>query len=210
MFGRHKRIDILMKSKLLFLFVFLFTFLGADDVFAQESSPKKKIEFGVGIGTAPEFVNIFSDVFTSIFTLGNIDTETRATGGLSFSYKSRISERVELGGTYVFEYFDKTILREDNQIGSGNSSWHSFMGSADYYWINRRAFGLFSSAGIGFSFYSETQRNEQNGSEDSDSEASIAFQLDLLGLEFGRQFNVALALGFGFEGLLGLRLGYRF
>lgn len=197
-----------MNVKIIITAACLFVLYPVFDSVAQK--PTKEIEIGAGIGTIPELVDIYYDVFTSLFSLGSVETETNATGGLSLGYKSRISERFALGGTYVFEHFDKTFSRNGSQIGTGDVNWHAFMGSMDYYWVNNPSFGLFSGAGLGFALYSEKQRNRNSGEEDSDSSITLAFQLDLLGVDFGREFNVALAFGAGFEGILALRLGYRF
>lgn len=197
-----------MNVKILIAAACLFVLYPVFDSVAQR--PTKEIEAGIGIGTLPEIASIYTEAFTTLFSLGSLETETKATGGLSLGYKARVSDRLALGGTYVFEHFDKTFYRNGSQIGTGDVNWHAFMGSLDYYWVNNSSFGLFSGAGLGFAIYSDKQRNRSSGEEDSDSGVTLALQLDLLGMDFGRQFNVALAFGAGFEGILAIRLGYRF
>lgn len=179
----------------------------AVDGLAQK--PSKKIEVGVGVGTIPQFRSIFTDIVTGIFS-GGIETDARGTGGISAGYYSGISGRAYVGATYVFEYQKKEFYRNSTQVGKGNVISNSLMGSFDFYWIDRQKFGMFSGAGFGFSFYRDKQQNSQSGETDTYSKEYVAFQVDLLGFEFGQRFNVTTAFGLGQEGIIALRLGHRF
>lgn len=197
-----------MKMKIFLAALFLFAAYPAENGLAQK--PGKEIEFGVGIGTIPQFVSLTSDIITGVFSFGAIDNiEVSGTAGISAGYSSRISGRAAAGVTYVFEYLNKEYYSDNNRVGSGDVMWNSLMGSLDYYWIDRTKFSMFSGVGLGFSLYREKQEN-RSGETDTASKGYVAFQVDLLGFEFGRQFNVTTAFGFGQEGLIALRLGYRY
>ncbi len=197
-----------MKIKIFLAALFLFAAYPAGDAFAQK--PDKEIEFGVGIGTIPQFHSLFTDIITGVFSFGTIDNiDVSGTAGISAGYSSRFSGRAAAGVTYVFEYMDKEYYSDNNRVGSGNVFWNSLMGSLDYYWIDRNKFSMFSGAGLGFSLYREKQENRM-GETDTASKGYVAFQVDLLGFEFGQEFNLTTAFGFGQEGLIALRLGYRY
>lgn len=197
-----------MKAKIMIGIVFLLlATYPTQKVFGQEAT--SEIEVGFGAGTTPTFVEAISEVLVSLASLGSVDVETSTTGGISFGYKSRVSDQLDLGVNYVYQHFDKTLSQDNTQVGTGDINWHSVLGSLDYYWVDNTNFGLFSSAGLGFSAYNEEQRDD-SGQMESESQLYVAYQLDIVGVEFGNNFNGSLALGFGYEGILSMNLGYRF
>lgn len=198
-----------MKKPILILLTLLLTGVPLQDVSAQDSSTE--IWIGTGIGTFPNLFDSFQGIATSIGSLGNASREsTSYQGNFYLKGKHRISNRLDIGGSYVFQPINSNLIRGNSIVGTQKTSWHSIMGVGDFYWMRRQSFGLFTGAGIGIAFANETRRDNETREEAKGSMSSVALQLNLIGVQFGRQLSTSLTFGIGFEGLASLGVGYRF
>ncbi|HKK45955.1 MAG TPA: hypothetical protein VJ964_10560 [Balneolaceae bacterium] len=196
------------KTILTFALVLVISFLNEYNCLAQ-TAPKDEIEVGIGALTVPGIANVATEVFSSVFSLGSYTTQSNSTGSLTAGYKHRVAGHLDLGGLFLVNHISQTIYHNDTQTGSGHINWTALMGTLDYNWVDHQSFRLYSGLALGASIYKKKQENN-SGQTMTQSNTYLAFQANLLGAKLGKSFSGGLMLGFGYEGLIGLNLGYRF
>lgn len=170
---------------------------------------RKSISIGYGIGTAPQIISSYATAYGLLFSFGTVLIEERNfSGAFSFNMKLFSAGKFRFGGELVYEKTIQTVrIIFDNKTEKENVSYFSIMPRADYYWIEKDNFKLYSGLGLGGLFVQTTNRD--NGKKYN--YFYPAFQLSALGIEVGKTVCFFAEAGIGVSGSIqaGLRAKFQ-
>jgi len=175
---------------------------------------KNEISLHYGIGTSIVIIEDFSDVLSEIISIGiyRVDNES-SYGCLGIEYQHDLGKIFQLGGVAVYQTLTKDLLDGSNtKSGKVDDTFFSIIPELKVFYIKNPGFGLFSGIGAGVTFRTEkvSPVNASSWAESTNSETIFAFQLDVVGVDFGTKLFGSAALGFGVKGILNAGIGYRF
>ncbi|MFZ1687760.1 MAG: hypothetical protein WAU70_10080 [Flavobacteriales bacterium] len=95
---------------------------------------------------------------------------------------------------------DINYVLTDVTVDRYDERFLTFMPFANYYWLKRReSFSLYSGAHIGVSTFNSTS---DGGSAVSKSKTLLAYQLNAIGMRFGKGLGAFVELGYGYHGIV--------
>ena len=179
-------------------------------LFAQDS--KHDISVSYGVLTNDEFIDFYSDLFIDMFTLGYETTDnTKELGGIFITYKN-IAHKFNWGITAGYDaILSSDVKDKDTLVGKAYSNRITIAFEAEYRYINKEFFQMYSGLGVGYSFRKDTYK--PNLGEDQEKTYNMDhfnFQLTAAGVRFGKSFGGFMELGFGYKGILNFGLSYQF
>ena len=193
---------MLQKSILILIFIF-------SSFFTYGQEEPNRISFTYGLITAPEIIDLASDVVASVVTAGNYRTEKNtSTGGLFLGYRRFLTKRFNAGFSLGYEQISKDIISGNEVEGKVNSNYYMALAEMEFNYLSREMVQLFSSLGAGIALRNENA--EVDNEEESETSTFMAFQVDALGLRVGRSFGASATVGFGYKGIITAGLSYQF
>ncbi len=130
------------------------------------------------------------------------------TINIAYNYRFNKTLGIEVVGSYSREesnYFD--TFTEQFLIKSSETHL-SFLANLKLYWLNRKWVTMYSSFGLGASFYTEKNRGGLEGR--GGTESTVVAHLALIGAKVGGRFYGFGELGPSAIGSLRIGLGYKF
>lgn len=174
--------------------------------FAQKG---KHIYFGYGVASVDAIGDELADIMIMTSTGGTITTSnSKYTGAIFAGYRGYITEKLELGGTFIFENASKDILSEGRKIGSFSTKSYAVMAELKYNYINGDRFRLHSGMGAGLAH--SRYANNADAATGKDKQNNFAYQVDAIGVSFGNKFSISANAGFGYKGIFNAVLAYGF
>lgn len=175
---------------------------------AQNS--KHEISGGVGIGTSIELVDIFSDLFSSALTAGGYSADNSSySGGIYLGYKYLVQPKIGIGGSLIYEHSSSDIFVNQVRDGKEKTNYYTIAAEADYRYINKTNFTIYSGLGIGYTVFSE-KYTPDSGEETNSDTGNINFQVTAIGAKFGNKIGGYAEAGFGYKGILAIGAFVRF
>jgi len=173
-------------------------------------SEKHEISASYGLITTDQIVDIFEDIFVTIFSLGYFEKgDYNYTGALFLTYNYIGMQRLSLGITAGLDRVQGSLLVNDLEEGLFNESHYTLAAEMDFIWINRNFIEVYSGLGLGYTF-TENHADMYDGAYESVTSSHPTFQLDVLGIRLGRKLGVYSELGFGYKGILNFGASYKF
>lgn len=215
----------------------ILSFCGTTAIQAQTKYYNTRNEIGltIGGGSNTEFLNFYSDLADILATAAVTTTMTggKYTGYYDYGKKKRIpaigieyfyhlNKVVGLGGIATFNGMHRDMYATwvDNETGdtrvdkTGEARRQniSIMPAAKFDWLRRKNIGLYSKLAVGPTFMHESQADDaEGGTNYSDTDVVINFQLSLIGFEAGSENWRGFAeLGFGEQGIALVGVKYKF
>lgn len=172
------------------------------NTFAQER--KHELTLGYGIGTTSEFVDAFSDVLVTGISGGHFKSDNGSyTGSFHIGYKYGLTDRLWLGGTFLYESGKSDALVDDQRQGKFNDYFYTLAAEARYNYLSKEKFALYGLLGAGATLYHQKYAPDHGGKE-TDSQVHFNFQLTPLGIRYGGKWGVFAEAGFGYKGVISL------
>ncbi|WP_343561675.1 hypothetical protein [Sphingobacterium sp.] len=188
------------------IFIALFFFLiSIKNSKAQQGG---NIFLGYGVASSRSIEDVITDIFAATTTGGNYKvTDSKYSGAIFGGYRTFVSRKTELAGTFVYERASKDIASDTEQYDKITSNTYAVLAGLKYNYINRPSFRLHSGldAGIAFTKNSTAVKIVL----DSDKETNFAYQIDAIGLSYGRKLSFSLNVGYGFKGIANLVLAHK-
>lgn len=170
--------------------------------------PKHEIAVGYGLCGMTDIASIFGDIFAGAFT-GGVD-EIDTSGEISAQYLYNFNKTWGVGG--VATYSCTTAYNKD-RTSKQSSNFVALMPTVRANWFHKKHFGMYSRVAVGgvLNISTTTNYDNANNAKDSDNtDATIAFQIAPIGMEFGsNKISGFFEAGFGMQGIFmaGVRLG---
>ena len=177
---------------------------------ASAQQPTSRVSVGFGGATAPDWMDMISDVVGTVVTLGSYKTETTSAGGaIVAQYERFVNQRFALLGAAGYQRIARDVIIDGDPSGTQNSTYFHMMGGAAIHYLRGNTVGLYSNAAAGLALHDHSA--SITGSDTStESEIQPAFQVTLLGLRVGRPFGAFLEVGAGYRGIVVLGLDWTF
>jgi hypothetical protein len=179
----------------------MFTSLGYSHQVRENS-----LSFSCGLVTLDQVSSLLTDILTVVVTTGTYTKEyTQYSPAMFLTYHNSSKGRFEFGGT-VGRYVSK-----GNLTASGGKEWTFKESStivaveADYKWITKNSFQLYSGLGFGARF-----RYGTYGVDKPTNKIFPAFHVNLLGFRLGGQFGIFGDIGVGYKGVFNMGINYQF
>lgn len=184
-----------MKKLCTLLAIALFT---SNLLSAQEG--QHEISIGYGVGTSAETADLFEDIVVGTFTGGRYRKEEDHSGAFHLAYKYLVSEKIGVGGTLLYESSKGNIHENEQKVARLKRHFYTLAAEADYRYIRKPNFTLYSALGVGYTHMNE-KITPESGGEEKDSDGSINFQVTALGAKFGSNIGGFIEAGFGYKGI---------
>ncbi len=197
-----------MKNTIKFYLMVAFCFF----YFIQESSAQQKnhIYVGYGIATADDIGNELADIVITAISGGKITTaNSKYSGAIFAGYRTYITPKLEVGGTFVYERGAKDVLVDGKDGGTLTTNSYGLLAELKYNYINHTRFRLHSGIGAGMA-HSQVSTEESEYKTDKENTNSFAYQVDAIGATYGDKFSISLNAGFGYKGIINAVLAYGF
>lgn len=173
--------------------------------FAQSGG---SLYLGYGIATANSIEDVITDIVIITATGGSYRvTDSKYSGAIFGGYRSYIIEKLEFGGTFVYENASKDLLTESEGTSSISTKTYAVLAELKYNYINHQHFRLHSGIGAGVA-HARTSA-EDDVRVEKDKTTDFAYQIDAIGVSYGKAFSVSLNIGYGYKGLANLGLAYK-
>lgn len=173
---------------------------------------KHDLSLSYGIVTTDQVVDIFETILTAAFSFGNYTKKNlEYTGAKFITYKYGVTKRLKAGATFGIDGVKGDLYNANTEdfFGTFSTNHYTIAAEADLRYINTNWFEMYSGLGLGYTF--TRQYGEDNtGVSDVTNSRHVAFQLNLAGFRFGKNFGAYLETGFGYKGILNFGLSYRF
>ena len=199
------------KMKTFKIVIGLLFFASINPLLAQEKGTSE-IKAGYGYATSTQLVDDISEIFGTIFTLGNITYENeKSSGALYMGYNYAVGEKFLLGGFFAFEQITTDVKSGDDLIGKNTGKFYTIAIESKYCYVSTEKVQLYSGLGLGYSF-GNLQFDSSSSSESStDDKANIFnFQITGIGFRYGSSFGAFAEAGFGYKGIINAGISYQF
>lgn len=174
--------------------------------FAQDGN---SFYIGYGVATANSIDDALADIVITGVTGGTYNVaNSKYTGAVFAGYRGYIAERLELGGTFVYEHASKDILIESAKAGSISTKTYAILAELKYNYINKEKFRLYSGAAAGLA-HSRISAEDNVDTEKSKTN-DFAYQVDGIGVSYGDAFSISINAGYGYKGIISAVLAYGF
>ena len=190
-------------KRLITIIILLIVFTGS--IKAQDRA--HEISVSVGAGTIYDFLELYSDVFATVFTLGYYqETNQTNSPAIGVSYKYYLTKRFSLGGDFTYQSMTADAVTGGNPAGTIDKAYYSLAARADFNYIAKPVFKLYSGIGLGYCQYNQKYSPIDGGSQDTSDAGLLAVQLNAIGLKFGGKLGGFLELGYGYRGVVNVGL----
>ncbi|WP_455672811.1 outer membrane beta-barrel protein [Phocaeicola sp.] len=172
----------------------------------------RRNEFAFGIGYAEGITNMFSGekIIEYILRKDWKSTNDKKHSGLYLSYKYHFNSRWALGTTLTH--------KGKNQEGRFNEERSKyaikFYGvnlEGQYTYYNHRIIRMYALAGAGVYTCKEKLRTSgTKNSEEKETTTGFTYQVSPLCVEVGTYVGIKAEVGYGYKGIIGMGLYYRF
>ncbi len=187
--------------------------LATTSLSAQNSELKNEIGISYGVG-----VSTIGDGLADGIGLGfagllgsKSENESRfGTLGVEYLHHAGNDPKFSFGGIATFASFSDDLTQDGKKTAERSRYYISLMPAIKYNWVNKEYFAFYSKAAIGGTLaLSKTKTTSDNKSE-STNRMYFAYQLSLVGIEFGSKFRGFIELGVGEQGIALAGLKYKF
>lgn len=182
------------------LFTLLTLCILAPSLKSQER--KHEIKVGYGIISTCQILDLYSDVFSSIFsTLTNDNFESsKYTGAIHAGYKYALTNRLHIGGTFVYDHSSANDYDKKEKTGKYYRDYYTLAVEGDIKYLNTKYVSLYGTIGVGGTLYKGTYK-PVDGRKKSDNTILFNYQITPLGIKLGNRFGFLAELGFGYKGI---------
>jgi len=175
------------------------------------SAQDTEIELTVGFLTSNDVLDYNDTPFRQVFPGENVTTFDTHSAGIGIAFRHLVHDNIKVGGQLTFQRVDKEFVQNNIKIGEGTLDFFTLLGNANFYWLQSGLLGIYSGAGIGFSFSNEDQFDlDDEELSRTETDLFFAWQANAIGVEFGRDIRFITNAGFGTQGVVSLGVKYRF
>ncbi|WP_422005681.1 outer membrane beta-barrel protein [Roseivirga pacifica] len=164
-----------------------------------------EITLGIGGFTSNDFLN---DVANLTSSGGDLTYENSSTiGFLYITYGTAIAKNLMVNAIVGYQSISEDVLTNGSNDGEVKRNYITTGLEADYAWIAKEKFRLYSGLGIAYTTQNDKYDGNNNNIEDGD-DSFFNFQVNALGARFGDTIAAFAEVGFGYKGMLSLGVSF--
>lgn len=183
-----------MMKKLLFIAAFLI-------VCSKSYSQEHQISAGYGVGSSNQILDVFENVFSTIFLPTATLNETSSIGEFRLAYAYTPKEKWHYGAAFSYSQSDYDVSFNGSKIGEQVNTYYTIAAETSYSFLKKEKLNIYALLGAGATIAtSEQSRDSTNSTEDS-NETFFNFQVTPVGISYGKQWGGFAELGFGYRGI---------
>lgn len=168
---------------------------------------KHEVSLGLGFGTTNEVDDAASetltDFFNALFLTDAYSENVKYSPAWHVGYKTFLTKQQKLavGGTFTYQTAKGDFSYGGEKAGDLQRNFYTIAAEADYRYIKKEKFHLYSGLGLGYTFSNETLM-PITGSEKKTSSGNFDFQIIGIGARYGSNVGGFMELGFGYKGII--------
>lgn len=194
-------------SKIKISILFSLLFFSHVLVFSQDT----EIEVTAGFLTSNDILNYNDSVFRKVFPDEDVTSFENFSTGIGIAYRYLAHDNIKVGGQLTYQRNDKEFVQNNTKVGEGTTDFFTLLGIASFHWFESDIFGIYSGAGLGFSFSNDDQYALEDPERSrTETDLFFAWQANAIGFEVGRELRFLTNAGFGTQGAVSFGLKYRF
>jgi hypothetical protein len=174
---------------------------------ASLAQSKHEVSLGLGFGTMNEANGTTSDAFSAFFSAllltDAYSEDVTYSPAWHVGYKTFITKKQKLaiGGTFAYQSAKGTYSYGGEKAGDIHRNFYTIAAEADYRYIKKEKFHLYSGLGFGYTFGNETI-TPISGSTQKNSLGNFDLQVIGIGARYGSNVGGFMELGFGYKGII--------
>lgn len=172
---------------------------------AQEKGTND-LGFSVGFGTTNDFLKTTEDIISGI---GGVTTGNAKIGpAFNLTYKMAVMNNWFLYAEGTYQIVKEDVL--ENSVKTGDVSYRYFTAGfgTEYHYIHKEWFQMYSGASIAYTSQNADFTTSTNIEDGSDG--YFNFQVNAVGLRFGKKLAGFAELGVGYKGYVNAGLSFQF
>ncbi|MDH7462734.1 outer membrane beta-barrel protein [Chitinophagaceae bacterium 26-R-25] len=168
---------------------------------------KHEVSLGFGFGTTNEANDAASttmtEFFTALFLLDSYSEDVKYSAAWHVGYKTFLTKKQKLavGATFAYQSVKGNYSYSGEKAGDVRRNFYTIAAEADYRYIKKEKFHLYSGFGLGYTFGNETL-TPISGSEQKTTTGNFDFQIIGIGARYGSNVGGFMELGFGYKGII--------
>ena len=173
--------------------------------FSQEKGTSD-ISFSVGAGTSNDFLNATEDIISNIGGVSTTNASFAPSFNLTYKYAILNNWFFYADGTY--QSIKEDVIENSIKIGDVSHRYITVGFGSEYHYIHKEWFQMYSGASIAYTSQNADFTTSNDIEDDSDS--YFNFQVNAVGLRFGKAFAGFVELGVGYKGYANAGLSFQF
>ncbi|MCD6597810.1 MAG: outer membrane beta-barrel protein, partial [Bacteroidales bacterium] len=175
--------------------------------FAQNK--RHEIVAGYGMASHQTFKEITVNLAVTIFTVGNVNTVYQSGSGTFYlGYRYHLSKHFSMGIDAAYQSILEEVRNSDERVGNLKRKYITASALTNISYINRPAFQLYSTISAGY-IQGKGNYTPVEGEEESMTDGFFGFQVNPVGIRFGRTVGGFVELGYGYKGVLNFGLSVK-
>ncbi len=175
--------------------------------FAQNK--RHEIVAGYGMASHQTFKEITVNLAVTILTVGNVNTVYQSGSGTFYlGYRYHISKHFSMGIDAAYQSILEEVRNSDERVGNLKRKYITTTALTNISYINRPAFQLYSTISAGY-IQGKAYYTPVEGEDESMTDGFFGFQVNPVGIRFGRTFGGFVELGYGYKGVLNFGLSVK-
>ncbi len=186
--------------------------LATTSLSAQNSELKNEIGISYGVGVSTIGDGLADGIGLSFAGLLGTKSENESrfgTLGIEYLRHDSNDDKFSYGGIATLATFSDDLVQDGTKSAERSRYYITLMPAIKYNWVNKEYFAFYSKVGVGGTL-ALVNTKLTSGQSESANKLSFAYQLSLVGIEFGGTFRGFIELGVGEQGIALAGLKYKF
>jgi len=193
-------------KKILFLIVILLLVNGVDAQTYYKSFDHHDISLSYGLFIPDQFKHFSSKTLDGLYPEAlYVRDRYSSPGALFLSYRHIFrNEYMMWGITFGMSSSSGKIYNVGQYEGDIKRKFYTGAIEWEYRYYNRGPVQVYSGIGLGFTFGNETFTPNEVQQESTGTIASVAYQLNAVGIRLGKRLGGYIEFGYGYKGIINL------
>ena len=189
-------------KKISTLVILLFISLSS---FAQEKGTND-LTFSLGLGTTNDFLKSTEDIISGVF---GVETGNSTVGpSFNIAYKRAIMNNWFFFADGTYQTIKEDVLENSVKTGDVSNRYLTVGFGTEYHYVHKAWFQMYSGASIAYTSQNADFTTSSDIEDTNDS--YFNFQVNAVGLRFGKALGGFVELGVGYRGYVNAGLSYQF
>ncbi|MEH0156550.1 hypothetical protein V6R21_20545 [Limibacter armeniacum] len=184
-------------------------------VFVNAQDKKHELSLSTGILTTSQILDTYPNLMSKIET-DNPYLRENATlrGNLNLTYRYTVNEKWTLNLASSYDHSSAEVHVGGSKVGESKRHMVTLAPEVSYYYLRHEKFQMYSGLGLGYTYgFGEMIPDPGNKMmlEYVDEKIGhINFQLNAIGLRYGKRIAGFTEVGFGYKGVANIGMSYQF
>ena len=177
----------------------------------ERNYSKNEIYGSYGAASAQEIASFFDNMLAFPISFFLLSAESHSpVGPIMVGYRHYLNKQISIGimGSYTAYKTDYRYTLKDSVIGTTDDKFYTVMVRGDYNFVNADYFQMYSGLSVGLTNFKSNYADSTSSS--GVSTTHLAYQVNVVGVRFGKNFGAFIELGFGYNGIFNGGISYKF